>query len=148
MRIMTSKSEIENFRDSIDFLREEERTLSSTGELRISQLKLLNWIRNTNKEINEHKEALDAYKEQFNKQTKGMEEQRKKIKKQEDKLSKMLIQQVIAYNSIKMLHNLMIGAVFLIALSIVGIAYDLIRDNHLHDMYINKLESVQKEIGK
>ena len=145
MRNMTSKGDSENFKDPIDFLGEE-RIPGSTGELRISQLELLNWIRDTNKEINKHKEALDAYKKQFSEQTKKIEKQKGEIKKQEDKLSKMLVQQSLASESMKVLRGLVIGAVLLIVLSIVGIAYDLIRDNHLHDMYINKLENVQKEI--
>lgn len=144
---MKNKGESENFKDPIDFLGEE-KISGSTGELRISQLELLNWIRDTNKEMNGLKEVLDTYKKQFSKQTEEIEKQKEEIKKQEDKLSKMLIQQSLTDKSIKILHGLIIGAVLLIALSMVGVAYDLVRDNHLHDMYINKLENVQEEIRK
>lgn len=144
---MTSKDEIENFKDSIDFLREEERIPGSTGELRISSLKLLNWIRGTNKEVNEHKEVLDAYKEQFDKQT-------KKIEKQEEKLKGMITQQIFTNKAVKMLNSLIVGAIIGIVLLIAGIVCDLVRDNSLYGEISEiekqimrcKIEELQKEI--
>ncbi|MCK4781490.1 hypothetical protein KAS79_01000 [Candidatus Parcubacteria bacterium] len=138
-----SKNESGNFKDPINFLKEAEETglVGSTGDLRISQLKLLEWIKNTNREMRELQGALNRYKKQFDKQA-------KEIEKQKEKLSKMLTQQAFTDKSVKILNGLIIGAIFLIVLSIFGIAYDLIRDNSLYDMYINKFETPREEIRK
>jgi len=98
------------------------------------------------KQVNKQTNENNILRKNLEKQEIVLKDQQEIVGKQEKKLEGMITQQSFTDKSVKILNGLLVGSVVGVILLIVGIVYDLVRDNRLYELYNEKVEKLQEQL--